>query len=113
MKYNKQVTKPYYLLIDGKNFFDQPVRNNFLTYDSTQKIAAGQGDDYTTDCLLDYNYFKDYYKRIAIDLSKQKAFDADPKSIQQINFNGNLDRGAGTAMFFIIKEAKETKISKI
>ena len=54
-----------------KNFFDQPVKNNKVTYNNIRKIATGQGDDYTTDCLLDYAYSKDYYKMIAIDLSKQ------------------------------------------
>ena len=61
--------------------FDQTVKNNLITYDSIQKIATGQGDDYTTGCLLDYNYFKDYYKIIAIDFSKQQTLDADPKPI--------------------------------
>ena len=72
------------------------------------KIATDQGDDYTTGCLLDYSYFKDYYKMIAVDLSKQQALDADPKAIQQINFTANLDRARNTTMFFIIEEAKET-----
>ena len=49
-------------------------------------------DDYTTGCLLDYTYFKKYYKMIAVDLSKQQALDADPKAIQRINFTANLDR---------------------
>ena len=66
------------------------------------------GDDYTTGCLLDYPYFKDHYKMIAIDLSKQQALDADPRAIQQINFTANLDRAGNTTMFFIIEEAKET-----
>ena len=52
---------------------------------------ADQADDYITGCLLDYNYFWNYYKTIAIDLSKQKRLDADPKAIQQINFSGNLE----------------------
>ena len=59
-----------------------------ITYDSIRKIKTGQGSDYTTGCLLDYNY----YKTIAIDLSKQKALDADRKAIQQINFTGSLNR---------------------
>ena len=59
------------------------------------------------DCLLDCNYFKNYYKMIAIDLSKQKALDADPKAMQQINFNGDLDQPAGATMLFIIEETKE------
>ena len=61
--------------------FDQTVKNNLITYDSIQKTATGQGDDYTTGCLLGYNYFKGYYKMIAIDFSKQQALDADPKPI--------------------------------
>ena len=65
-----------------KNFFHQPVKNNLRTYDSTGNIAAVQGDDYTTGCWLDYNYFENYYKMLAIDLSKQKALDVDPKAIQ-------------------------------
>ena len=69
-------------MIDQQNFFDQPKRNNFITYDNIRKIATGQGDDYTTGCLLDYICFKNYYKMIAIDLSKQQALDADPKAIQ-------------------------------
>ena len=56
-------------MMDGQNFFDQPVKNNLRTYDNIQKIVTGQGDDYTTVCLFDYNYFYNYYKMIAIDLS--------------------------------------------
>ena len=58
--------------------------------------------------MLDCIYFKNYYKTIAVDLSKQQALDADPKAIQQINFTANLDRAGNTTMFFIIEEAKET-----
>ena len=63
------------------NFFDQTVRNNLVTSDGTWKIATGQEDDYTTGCLLNYTYFKDYDKMIAVNLSKQQL-DADPKVIQ-------------------------------
>ena len=58
-----------------------------------------------TGCLLDYNYFKKYYKMIAIDLSKQQELDSDPKAIQQTNFTGNLKNQS--KIFFITKEAKE------
>ena len=68
-------------MIDGKN---QPVESDMKTF------VTGQRDDYTTGCLLDYPYFKEYCKLIAIDLSKQQALDADPKAIRQINFTGNL-----------------------
>ena len=95
-------------MIDGKIFFDQPIKSNLNTYENTRKIAIGQRDGYTTGCLLDYSYFKDDYKMIAIDLSKQQVLDADPRAIQQINFTANLDRAGNTTMFFIIEEAKET-----
>ena len=94
-------------MIDGKNFFDQPINSMIKTYENIRKITIGQGDDYTTGCLLDYTYFKKYYKMIAIDLSKQQALDADPKAIQQIIFTANLNR-ANTRIYFILEEAKET-----
>ena len=53
-------------MIDGKNFFDQSIKNN---EENIRKIATGQVDDYTTGCLLDYIYFKNYYKMISVDLS--------------------------------------------
>ena len=65
--------KDYSVMIDGKNFFNQPVKNNKVTYENIRKIAIGQGDDYTTGCLLDYIYFKNYYKMIVVDLSKQES----------------------------------------
>ena len=97
--------KYYNVMIDGKNIFDQPVKNNKVAVESIRKIATGQGDDYATACLLDYIYFKDYYKMIAVDLSKQQALDADPKVIQQINFTKHLDRDKN-ARFFVILEEK-------
>ena len=103
--------KDYNVMIDGKNFFDQPVKNDKVTYENIRKIATGQGDDYTTGCLLDYIYFKNYYKMIAVDLSKQQALDADPKAIQQINFTANLDRAGNTRIYFILEEAKETVLN--
>ena len=95
-------------MTDGKSFFDQPINSMIKTYENIFKIATGQGDDYTTGCLLDCPYFKDHYTLLAIDLSKQQALDADPRAIQQINFMANLDRDGNTAIFFIIEEAKET-----
>ena len=100
--------KDYNVMTDGRNFFDQPVNNMNKTYENIRKIPTGKGDDYTTGCLLDYPYFKDNYKMIAIDLSKQQVLDADPTKIQQINFTANLDRDGNTTMFFIIVQEKET-----
>ena len=92
----------------GKIFFGQPVKNSKITCENIIKIATGQGDGYTTVCLLVYIYFKNYYKMIAVDLSKQQALDADPKAIQQTNFIANLDRAGNTRIYFILEEAKET-----
>ena len=94
-------------MINRRNFFDQPINSMNKTYKNI-RIVTGQGDDYTTGCLLDYSYFKENYKMIAIDLSKQQALDADPRAIQQMNFTANLDRAGNTTMFFIIEQAKET-----
>ena len=58
------------IMINGEHFFNQPIKNNKVTYEYIKKIATGQGDDYTNDCLLDYPHFKDTYKMIAVDLSK-------------------------------------------
>ena len=84
--YNIMIDKYY----DGQNVFDQPVKNYLNAYYKIWKLAIGQGSDYTTGCLLNYNYFNNYYKMITTDLSKQEALDADPKTIQKINFTGNL-----------------------
>ena len=88
--------KNYNVMIDGKNFLDQPVKNDKVIYENIRKITIDQGDAYTTGCLLDYTYSKKYYKMIAIDFSKQQVLDADPKAIQQINFTINLDRAGNT-----------------
>ena len=101
-------TKNYNIMINGENFFNQPIKNNKVTYENIRKLATGQGDDYTTGCLLDYPYFMDTYKMIAVDLSKQLALDADPRAIQQINFTAKLDRAGNTRFYFILEEAKET-----
>ena len=100
--------KDYNIVINGENFFDQPIKNKKITYDNIRKIATGYSDDNTTGCLLDYPYFIETYKMIAVDLSKQKALDFDLKAIQQINLTGNLDRAGTTRVYFILKEAKET-----
>ena len=100
--------KNYNVMINEENFLYQPVKNNKVTYENIRKIATGQRDDYATGCLLDYPYFKDSYKMVAVDLSKQQALDADPRAIQQINFTANLVRAGNTRIYFILEEAKET-----
>ena len=100
--------KDYNVMIDGKNVFDQLVKNNKITYENIRKTATGQGNDYRTGCLLDYSYFINNYKMIAVYLSKQQALDAGPKAIQQINFTAKLDRTENTRFYFILKKPKET-----
>ena len=102
--------KNYNVIINGEKIFDHPIKNNKVTYENIRNIATGRGDDYITGCLLDYTYFKDSYKMIAINLSKQQALDADPKAIQQINFTAKLDRAGNTIIYFILEKVKETKL---
>ena len=82
----------YNVLIDGRNFYDQRINDLIKQYDEVGNESTGQGDDYTTGCLLDYAYFKVNYTLIAVVLSKQKALDADPRAIQQIVFQGDAGR---------------------
>ena len=103
--------KNYNVMINGENIFDQPIKDNKVTYENIRKIATGRGDNYTTGCLLDYPYFKDNYTMIAIDLSKQQALDADPRAIQQINFTANLEREDNTRIYFILEESKENRLN--
>ena len=100
--------KDYNVMVDGQIFFDQSINNIIKTYENIRKVSIDQGDDYTTGCLLDYTYFKRYYKMIAIGLTNQQALDADPKGIQQINLTVNLDRAGETRFYLIVEEAKET-----
>ena len=86
-------------MTDGRNFFDEPVKTNLRAYDNIWKIATGQGDDYTTGCLLDYPLFQKLLQDDINSLSKEQ----DPKVTQQINFTGNLKR-EGNTTFFIIEE---------
>ena len=80
----------YDVLIGGRNFYDQPINDLIKQYDEVRKVSRRQGNDYTTGCLLDYAYFKNNNRLKAVDLSKQKALDADPRAIQQIVFQGTV-----------------------
>ena len=80
----------YNISIDGRNFYDQPINNQIRKYDEIRKTATGKGDDYTTGKHPE----KENYQLIAIDLSKQKELDADPRAIQQIDFRSMLNLNA-------------------
>ena len=79
-------------MIDEKNFSDQPVENGIRTYNNNLKIRTSQGDNYATSCLLDYLYFKEHYKMIAIDLSKQQALDADATQCNSVNIKLSISQ---------------------
>ena len=97
--------KDFNVLIDGKSFFDMPIKNIEETYE--QIIEMGRNNDYTTDNLLNYEYFSKHYKLIAIDLSKQIELE-NPDLKQQINFIGRLKRNKGPTIFFITEKSVET-----
>ena len=94
------------VLTDGRNFYDQPTNDQIKKYDEIRKIATGKGDDYATGCLIDYQYFKDHYQLIAVDLSKQRELDADPRAIQQIEFYGKLETNSQVCI--VLEKSKET-----
>ena len=96
----------YNIEIDGRNFYDQPINDLIKQYDEVRKVSTGQFDDYTTGCLLGFTYFKNNFRLIAADLSKQKAFDADSRVIQQIIFTGKAN--AGAMIYYILVQSKET-----
>ena len=96
----------YNVLIDGRNFCDQPINDSIRKYDKIRKIATGKGDNYATGCLLDYDYFKKNYQSTAVNLSTQRKLDADPPAIQQIEFIGMLKTRSN--VFTILEKSKET-----
>ena len=100
----------YIVLIDGRNFYDQSINDLIKQYDEVRKISTRNGDDYTTGCLFDYAYFKDNYRPIAVDLSKQKVLDGDPRAIQQIVFQVVVGGADNTKirLYTILEKSKET-----
>ena len=104
--------KNYNVLIDRRHFYDQPINDLIKQYDKVRKVSTEYGDDYTTGCLLDYAYFKDNYRLIAVDLSKQKALDADPRAIQQIVFQGVVggENKTKIRLYTILEQSKETML---
>ena len=88
----------YNVIIDGRNFYEK--------YRELKKVMIGKGEDYTTGSLLDYNYFKEHYKLVAVDISKQKELDADPRATQQIEFKYMLE--TNSTIYWVLEKSKET-----
>ena len=113
---NRDVQRKYYLpridlnkynvIIDGRNFYDNPIESDIDKYRELKKVMIGKGEDYTTRSLLDFDYFKKHYKLVAVDLSKQKELDADPRAIQQIEFKYILE--TNSTIYWILEKSKET-----
>ena len=101
----KVMVKDYNVIIDKLAFFDLPIKTEEEAYEKI--IDFSRNNEYTTGNLLDYDYFKKYYKLIAIDLSKQQVLQENEDLIQQINFIGRLTEAANV---FIIIEKKEKTI---
>ena len=105
--------KIYNIEIDGKNFYDQPIKDSIKPYDEIKKISTRQGDDYTTGCLLDFDYFFKNYRLIAVDLSKQKSLDADSRAIQQFILIGKIkvtEENTKVIIYYILEKSRETTL---
>ena len=96
----------YNIIIDGRNFYDNPIESDIEKYRELKKVMIGKGEDYTTGCLLDYSYFLKHYKLIAVDLSKQKELDPDPRAIQQIEFKYMLR--TDSTIYWVLEKSKGT-----
>ena len=95
----------YNVIIDGRNFYDNPIESDIEKYRELNKVMIGNGEDYTTGCLLDFNYF-DKHKLVAVDLSKQKELDADPRPVRHIEFKYML--GTNSTIYWVLEKSKET-----
>ena len=114
----KGINVNYNVTIYEKNFYGQAIGSDIKRYGGIRKLTTGQGDNYTTGCLLDYDYIKNCYRLKVVDLNKQKELDADPKAIQQIEFVEQLKNvdgvnADGTQNMFILttlEKIKETRL---
>ena len=96
----------YNVVIDGRNFYDNPIERDIEKYKELKKVMIGKGKDNTTGSLFDFNYFDKHYKLVAVDLSKQKELDADPRVIQQTEFKYML--GTNSTIYWLLEKSKET-----
>ena len=96
----------YNVIIDGRNFYDDPIESDIEKYRELKKVMIGKGEDNTTGSLFDFIYFDKHYKLVAVDLSKQKELDADPRAIQQIELKNML--GTNSTIYWVFEKSKET-----
>ena len=111
----KGIIKKYNVIIDGKNFHDQPIDSDIKRFKEIRELTTGQSKDFTTRCLLDYEYIKNHDRLIAVDLNRQKELNASPKTIQQIELIGQLKNDDGKnaydtqSMFVLMTLEKKLK----
>ena len=98
--------KEYNVIIDARNFYDNPIKSDIEKYKELKKVMSKKGEDYATGSLLDFNCFNEHYKLVAVDLSKQKELDADPRAIQQIEFKYMLE--TDSTIYWVLEKSKET-----
>ena len=96
----------YNVIINGRNFYDNPIESDIEKYRELTKVMIGKGEDNTIGSLFDFNYFNKQYKLVAVDLSKQKELDADTRAIQQIEFKYML--GTNSTIYWVLEKSKET-----
>ena len=96
----------YNVIFDGRSFYDNPIESDIEKYRELKKVMIGKGEDNTTGSLLDFNYFDKHYKLPAVDSSKQKELDAEPRAIQQIEFKYML--GTSSTIYWVLEKSKGT-----
>ena len=108
--------KDYNILIDGRNFYDQNISDDFKKYKELRKVMTGRGEYYTTGSLLDYDFWKNNYKLVCCNLSKQKVLGNNSKANQQIEFFYKLDNtrdiggGNRAQILTVLEKEKETNL---
>ena len=96
----------YNVIIDGRNFYDNPIKSEIEKYRELTKVMIGKGEENSTGSLFDFNYFNKHYKLVAVDLSKQKELHADPGAIQQIEFKYMVS--TNSTIYWVLEKSEET-----
>ena len=101
--------KDYNVLIDGRNFYDQNVNSSIIRYNELLKRKTERSEDYSTGCLLDYDYYIKDFNIVGIDLSHQAVLDSDPKINQQIEFVYKLPSGNAAINYDLLTVLEKVK----
>ena len=104
--------KDYNVLINGRHFYDQNVNSSVVRYNELLQMTTGRSEDYTTGCLLDYDYYTKDFNIVGIDLSHEAVLDSDPKVNQQIKFIYKLPNAAAGVfnLLTVLEKEKQTTL---